>query len=444
MKRTILSMGVAVLLAATTATAQEPAISPVWEYFNTSTDSPLPILTVTPPDTRSIGDAGQGEGPLNGLATNDSYGGFARYDEDRLILAIRENGIDESDPSHDAALAAQFPDRSLIFIDPSDGSPLGVALVVGQTPVPVSDEFVALQVSNGRGLNGGVGPAEYFNFGVSDDGMIYVGYFYHIIRYAPDGNGGFSDPEIVYSFNDGEDPGLDRWDQWRFEDIEVSGSGADTVIVAGGKTWRPEQRVRVLETTDGDTFSVRGGFFGDGGGNSRIIEFEGDQFVYNAQYPGTGGGPGNTFKRFLFDGNEWLEDPLFTFDLDPEADGITTSAGDYIHDVEVNENFPEYIFGLASPSYGGDVTTPGFINIYSQDFLGEPARLLSYHLQDVTREGEPYNGNVPFWFSTMGDIEVNVLEGFAPGSAEILFYSGLYGYGRYTIGDTSVTEWSLY
>lgn len=46
----------------------------------------------------------------------------------------------------------------------------------------------------------------------------------------------------------------------------------------------------------------------------------------------------------------------------------------------------------------------------------------------------------------MGDIEVNHLDGYPAGAVEILFYSGLYGYGRYTIGavPTDVSGWSLY
>lgn len=442
MKRFFLGL-LAVSMISFSVSAQE--INVVWEYFNISEDSPLPILKPSPRDTRTIGNAGFATGgPLNGRSLMDTYGGFKRYDEERLLLGIRENGIDEGDPNHDAELAAQFPDRSLIWINPADGSPMGIALVIGHRPYPVSDEFVQLQIQNGRALNGEVGPAEYFNFGVSDDGVIYVGYFYYILRYEPDGQGGFTGPEVAYAFNNGENPGLDNWDQWRFEDIEVTGSGSDTVIVAAGKTWRPSQRVHVLETEDGLTFSRRGNIFGDGGGASSLLIYEGDDFVYNAQYPGTGGGSGNTFKRFFWSGDEWLEDPLFTVELNEDADGIAESRGDWIHDIEAHPAFPDLIFALGSPAYGGDTPTPGFINIYSQDFFGEPAQLLAWHRHNVTRESQEMLDNHPIWYGTMGNLDINVLPGFAPGSAEILWYSGIYGYGRYTIGDTGLTDWTVY
>lgn len=52
------------------------------------------------------------------------------YDGERLLLAIRENGIDEQDPGISQAqkdLAAQYPDRSLIWLELETGKPLGVA-----------------------------------------------------------------------------------------------------------------------------------------------------------------------------------------------------------------------------------------------------------------------------------------------------------------------------
>ena len=79
--------------------------NPVFEHlFNETT--PLPILKAqgTPAGVADIYD---------GSSTIDSYGGFHRYDANRLMLVIRENGIDETDPNHDSALAASFPDRSI-------------------------------------------------------------------------------------------------------------------------------------------------------------------------------------------------------------------------------------------------------------------------------------------------------------------------------------------
>ncbi|MGA1015132.1 MAG: hypothetical protein ACO3VS_08320 [Limisphaerales bacterium] len=109
--------------------------NPVFEHlFNQST--PLPILKAqgTPPGVDDLYD---------GSSTLDSYGGLHRYDATRLMLGIRENGIDETDPNHDQAMAAEFPDRSILWIDPDSGQPMGVAIEVGFSPVPLDADFLA-------------------------------------------------------------------------------------------------------------------------------------------------------------------------------------------------------------------------------------------------------------------------------------------------------------
>ena len=133
----VLIVGLAVLfLAPLSVQSQDLVVTPLWEHLNTSADSPLPILKVYPddaPQDTAFDNLLWGETP------NDSYGGLKRFDESRLLLAVRENGINESEAGHDAALAAAYPDRSLIWIDPADGSPMGVALVVGLNPVELAE-----------------------------------------------------------------------------------------------------------------------------------------------------------------------------------------------------------------------------------------------------------------------------------------------------------------
>ena len=91
----------------------------VFEHLITDENSPLPIL-------KAQTDI-PAEETFDGSFAMDSYGGLERYDGNRLLLGIRENGINETDAGHDSALAAQYPDRSLIWIDQTTGAPMGIA-----------------------------------------------------------------------------------------------------------------------------------------------------------------------------------------------------------------------------------------------------------------------------------------------------------------------------
>ena len=69
-----------------------------------------------------------------GESVYDVYVGFQKYDATRSLLGIMENGINETDPgltTEQQALAAAYPDRSLIWIETATGKPLGIALVMG-------------------------------------------------------------------------------------------------------------------------------------------------------------------------------------------------------------------------------------------------------------------------------------------------------------------------
>ncbi len=77
------------------------------------------------------------------LVVMDSMGALKRYDANRLLLGIRENGIDESAPGANLSLAAQYPDRSLIWINPTNGAAMGIALNIGLHPVQLDPDFLA-------------------------------------------------------------------------------------------------------------------------------------------------------------------------------------------------------------------------------------------------------------------------------------------------------------
>src|SRR5687768_13972564 len=93
-------------------------ISPAWEYLINQSPSPLPILTNATPYTT---DDENGDGK----SLMDCIGPMRRYDANRLLLGVRENGIDETQV-HNTNLANAYPDRSLIWINPTNGAPRGI------------------------------------------------------------------------------------------------------------------------------------------------------------------------------------------------------------------------------------------------------------------------------------------------------------------------------
>lgn len=399
----------------------------VFEHLITSESVPLPIL-----EAQTGVDASAET--WDGTWIMDSYGGLERYDAERLLLAIRENGIDESAEDHDAELAAQFPDRSLIWIDPNTGAPMGVALEVGFMPVALDADFLGA---------GGSALDYYFTFGVDDEGVIYVNYKNKILRYAPEGEG-FAEPTVAYTY---ADDGTDTWFTWRFETVRVSGSGADTVIIAGGKNWRVNQGYRELITDDGLTFEENGVTGFKGGGSSIIVAPFGEtptqEWIYGTFYPGGSNGVDTSIVRNVRDpaNNEPFGSSAFVFQTDEEIGYI----GRFITDTEVHPDFP-YLVSYSTPSWnspvvGFDEPVPGWIAVHDQFYdpdLVDPetgdgrAKLMGLHRLEVT-EADELVGATSLWHGTLGELNINVLPGMRPGQAELLWHSGAYGYGRYIL-----------
>ncbi len=431
-------------------------IEPVWEYLITDESSPLPILEKDEPTPGEVWD---------GTDVYDSYGGLKRYDDSRLLLGVRENGIDETDPNHDAALAAEFPDRSLVWIDPATGAPMGVALEVGLTPVEPDTELIAA---------GGSEIDYYFAFGVGDDGAIYTGHKNQLIKYEANGDGTFSDPMIIYTHpNDG----TDTWAAWRWEIFKVEGSGTDTVIWTGGKTWRTNQKYYHFTTEDGMTFAPTTDQVDfRGGSSSPFLNPAGDElWVIGGNFPGGASGFGVNIRReFTVPGavEPFLNDDFFEFtapEVDTEAQNfLDTYIGWFHSGFDAVTGLP-YFAVYSTPSW--DTKDPGTAG--SLGFGDNPADTPylpgwlalhdavtgeyvegSSHMLDVREidelDGDTTGGDQPVtrWHGTLGDVELNVLPTAEEGASELLWYSGIYGYGRYAIGDlgepASVPEWSLY
>lgn len=312
--------------------AQE--ITPVWVQHingvvNVADTNKLPIL-VKPTGTVVAAPGGNyldGREPIAYLMR------LIPFDSQRLLLAIRENGIDEQDSSLPQAkkdLAAQFPDRSLVWLDAATARPLGVAWVenlraADLIPYDVTGAHTGYQSTK---LNQLWRPALDENPDPTKR-AIYSGYKHLILRYAPkaDGTGWETKPSIAWeepvpglgddgtispeagigdglsgTTSDGGEQG--SWRSFRWRNIRVSGFGTNTLIVAGGGTWRIGSHPQVFATTDGlkfkpiarvnDRDNARRNAFSLGGCSSDILHVNQDparpnlQVLFHGHYPGTG------------------------------------------------------------------------------------------------------------------------------------------------------------
>jgi hypothetical protein len=303
MKQTLLTAALAGAIAQL-ATAQE--ITPKWfqhinETKNVDVANRLPILK----------KAGGQALALNGTDVLDAYSQLIRYDANRLLLGVRENGINETDAALSAAdktLAEQYPDRSLIWIDANTGQPLGIAWKESLRPDIAAGHDVTLPE------NGGQGSAyAWWRIGLDEgpDGQkaLYSAFKHIILRYAPKVGGGWeTTPTLAYEEQvTGVGDGLSSGDgsaSWRFRDFHVRGSGKTTQILAGGGTWRAGHHAQLLVTDDGLNFKPlarvndrdggRRKGYSFGGTSSFPVEYGSDptrpklSVVYRGHFPGTG------------------------------------------------------------------------------------------------------------------------------------------------------------
>ena len=226
-------------------------MTPVWVQhinglINVDATNRLPIL---------VKNVGGSEGGGDGTSTMVSFGRMLRYDSQRFLLLVRENGINETAP-HDTNLAAAYPDNSLIWIDAVTGAPLGLAHVFGEFPVTVT---------------GQASQNDYFHeWGIDDDvagqRVLYSGHKNTILRWAPKTGGGWeSTPTCAWveptvdaadcsgTALDGSTSG-DGNQSIRWREFKVTGAGTNTVIFAGGGTGRAGCQPQVFRTSNGLTF----------------------------------------------------------------------------------------------------------------------------------------------------------------------------------------------
>jgi hypothetical protein len=419
---------------------QAQEILPVWMTTHNDNGSLLPILIKK---GRTLDSAGTETGTwMTGTRTQDSYFGLRRYDENRLLLGVFSNGINENDADDNQVLATAYPDRSLIWIDAYTGKPIGIALALGLEPVVQSQAW-----KDGYGAD----VSFFLAFDISDEGYIYVACGEAILRYKPNGNNGFSGPEVVFTLNVAEQGPED----WGINTFSVRGSGKNTVITGGqnGKGF-------YLTTADGNAFSLnyvyqRGDWPGIGGAQSNIIhsaEFQED-YLFVSGYGNFSGGNDSSFYRFVrFDDTMPFESDTqyFTATGKPDASDPEYLAN-YVGGLGGHDDVP-YIVVYSTPSWNTSVKdTPGFLALhlinpgpedekggaYVTDLLLPVYSKEEYRLPTDTASD---------WFGTQGTVEVNVPEGAEPGAFEILWGGGIFGYGLFTVGDVHapVMDWTLF
>lgn len=471
--------------------AQE--ITPKWyQHFNGSSGvaeaDKLPILK------KQTGLATEDDTLDNGTSKLDSYANLMRYDATRLLLAVRENGIREGDPSNtpaDVALAAAYPDRSLIWLDAETGKPLGVAWKESFTAAL----DIGIDVTSPEHGTMSNGINQFWRVAI-DDGApgqkaLYSTFKHVILRYAPKAGGGWeTTPTVAYEEPvEGVGDGLTVGDgarAFRFRDFQVKGSGANTVIVAGGGTWRAGQHPQILVTTDGLNFKPKGRVdnrnngarrndYALGGTTSFPIElsntYGGDpnqkiSVVYAGHYPGTGwearpnrytSNPQNPYPSpaynaqpdvalYILNESAFGGLPAFNWEaagrngvpIDHAVDGVTRYDGNW--NVAHNaDSSLDYIVTYSSPSWNnqfGDIKKPGWLAIHRHD--GSIASGNSSVKIDITEVDEE-----PNVASYLYDAWVNVYPDTAAAAnldkSEVLVTFGTGGFGVFTVQNVGAT-----
>ncbi|MBM3844755.1 MAG: hypothetical protein FJ405_00520 [Verrucomicrobia bacterium] len=460
-------------------------VSPVWIQGyndgvtrNIAPGDKLPILVQNM--TPGAAEAFDGNSPIDG------YSGLIRYDDTRLLLGVRENGI-VADAGN--ATAAEYPDRSLIWIDANTGKALGIAWKEDIFPADKIGHDVTAP-DKGQQLSK---TQAFWRWGISGGAVgqraLYTAYKHLILRYAqkPDGSGWETTPTIAYEEQvPGVGDGLSgtgtrsgeagSWAGWRFRDFRVYGSGNDTTIIAGGGTWRIGMHPQKLITEDGgltfkpalrlnDRDGGRRNAFSQGGLTSSGVKYGFDpsnpdvEVYYHSRYPGTGWEARPS--RFVHDPVNPLPSPdynqqpdvsllnvvdgevgglpAFSWDaaglngkpIDHNVDGLTRYDGNWVQTLESHKDL-DYIVTYAIPSWNnqfGGIRKPGWLGVHR---LNGAISDNSAYKVNVTEIDE-----IPATSSLMYDPWVEIYpDTTAPANlkkSEILVTFGNGGFGRFTI-----------
>lgn len=464
------------ILAAPPLGAQE--ITPVWVQHIHTPGNLLPILR----------NQGGPADVADGTSQFDSYAAFIRYDATRLLLGIRENGINEATATGaEAALAAQYPDRSIVWINPTNGAPMGLAHAVPVFPVQLAE-----------GTQGS--PVDFFwswgiEDGPGDQRAIYTTYKHHILRWAPLPGGGWSstpttawiEPVPNEPTGDGSSGG-DGSNSWRWRTFRVSGSGTNTIIYAGGGTWRMSHHVQKFVTDDGLTFRPvarvndrDGGIkmrYSWSGMNSKPVKWTKDptrpnlELFYSPSFPSAGrdlkprrysrnpdSPVAGSFEEIIegqtqfnrnnfFDPDSAATNGLPTFAWEgperPFPSGTEFYDGNWSYAMDT-DNGLDYLVNYSGPSwnnqYGPDERRPGWLGIHRLN--GRITSGLSSYKLDFNEVSEvnEANPNVGINYTYEGHVFVYA-DPTSPANvqkAEVLWAGGSFGFGVFTVQNTPAT-----
>lgn len=438
--------GLLIALGLLSAGAWAVDIKPIFLTTHNDNGSVLPILLKK---GRTLDGGGTEVGSwLDGTRTMDEYFGLRRYDSDHLLLGVFSNGINEKDASDNQTLAAQYPDRSLIWIDAKTGKPEGVALVIGFKPAEPTVEY---KTAYGSDL------PFFLAFDVSDEGYIYVAFGEYILRYKPDGKGGFTSPETVFQLSDIATNGAE---DWGINAFSVNGAGKNTQIFGGqnGKGF-------ALTTADGNQFTLaftytRAGWPGISGPQSNLVHNATmkEEWIFVGGYGNASAGNDSSFYRLT----RALNNPTEIFVND---DSFFTAAGktdatdaeykaNYIGGIGGADGLP-YVVAYSTPSWDSSIkVSPAFIalhDITAYELYGEADGAYIADIQIPVYSNEELRlptGTTSDWYGTEGTVEVNIPAGADAGAFEILWGGGIYGYGRFSVGNINepvgLSDWQLF
>ena len=472
---------VTLLTLATAAVAQQ--ITPVWfEHLNANQGvAPANLLPILRKNLNKSENN-------NGTSEQVSFGKLLPYDATRLLLFVRENGINEpSATPEDLALAALYPDRSLIWINASSGAPMGIAKVIGIRPVPITGQSSDL---------------DFFNeYGLDEDGNIYYGHKNKIIRYAKTGvdtwaatpTCAWNEPTVGAKDCAGNDlDGSTAGDgnqgiRWR--EFRVTGKGTNTVLFCGGGTWRAGCQPQKFITTNGVDFlsvarvnnrneSGTRGNYALGGQSSHVVQYGWDatrpnlMTAYTAHFPGTGYGarpqryqtdpdnPEHFITPYSYSLNDtcsimWLDEvatngiPKFVWEAagkdglpeDKFQDGNQYYDGNWCNILDTDASL-DYIVSYSMPSWdnqygqvdGTNWHRPGWIGVHRLDGSISPngAWKMACTEADIANSD---NGGVGNDWGYCGDVTV-IPDTTAPANlkkSKFFWVGGGYGFGVFTV-----------
>lgn len=461
--------------------ADEVKIDVAWEHL-TSNPNGVPGF---PFMVTKVGEKQESDG----TSDMDLISSLRRYDENRLLLFVVENGINETDPNHDAAMAAKYPDRTVWWINANDGTPMGIAITFPIKPWPDTEEY--LKRINGEYADQAVRPdlaqEENPKIEVDAEGNLYLTDKHHVLRYTPDGKGGFNAPTLAYNYQpaneakvitpDGREGNYAHWRSFNMIDIQIKGTGANKIMTTTRRHWADNGGIWYYTSSDGGAswtakyYNGQGtGLVGTGGGGSLpVISPDGnEEWMFCASFPGSG----DVVRRFVRPLNspeQFAEDVADLWnpgiDENPAVGNTLKYQGQTKVDVAAYDKLP-YIAVATLPKWQSrddaalDPPPTAWIAILSTgvdpngDFV--EGDFITAHQINFTEKDEvggkdmidqkPDGDNWAASYNT--EINIYVGKNYPANAFEILWCGGTMGYGRYTVGDVpgpvGVNEWSLF